>query len=304
MSQTKVEKKKPSFIVDFMLGGISAAISKTATAPIERVKLLLQNQATMKVIETPYVGIVDCFQKVIAKEGVAALWRGNTANVIRYFPTQALNFAFKDTYRKIFCPYDPKTQFWKYFAGSCASGGAAGATSLLFVYPLDFVRTRLATDNKNKDGVRKYNGMGDCLKKIYQSDGYLGLYRGFCVSVTGIIFYRAAYFGGYDTLKGVVIKRDTSIFIKFCFAQVCTASAGIVSYPLDTIRRRMMLQSGEKVMKYTSSYGCFKVTLAEEGFKGFFKGAGSNVLRGMGGSLVLVLYDEFQKMMGGDVVSA
>ena len=260
----KSAPKKSNFFQDFMLGGIAAAISKTATAPIERVKLLLQNQATMKVLETKYVGIIDCFTKVTAKEGVFALWRGNTANVIRYFPTQALNFAFKDKYRKIFCPYNPKTQFWLYFMGSCLSGGAAGATSLCFVYPLDFVRTRLATDNKNKDGVRKYNGMMDCLKKIYQTDGYLGLYRGFCVSVTGIIMYRAAYFGGYDTLKGVVIKRDTNILIKFVFAQICTAAAGLCSYPLDTIRRRMMMQSGEKEIY---SFGCFRVTLKEEGVK-------------------------------------
>jgi len=68
------------------------------------------------------------------------------ANVMRYFPTQALNFAFKDTYRDWFCPFNPKTERVKYFFGSMLSGGAAGATSLLFVYPLDFVRTRLAAD--------------------------------------------------------------------------------------------------------------------------------------------------------------
>lgn len=65
------------------------------------------------------------------------------ANVIRYFPTQALNFAFKDVYKKMFMEgVDKKTQFWRYFAGNLASGGAAGATSLCFVYPLDFARTR------------------------------------------------------------------------------------------------------------------------------------------------------------------
>lgn len=301
MSQAQAKPaKKSTFVQDFLLGGISAAISKTATAPIERVKLILQNQHTMN-LEVPYKGIADCFVRVAKEEGFKSLWRGNFANVLRYFPTQALNFAFKDTYRKWFCPYDAKKEFWKFFLGSCLSGGAAGATSLLFVYPLDFARTRLATDNKRKDGVREFNGLVDCLTKIHKSDGFLGLYRGFVVSVIGIIAYRAAYFGGYDTLKGVVIKRDTPILVKWFFAQIITAIAGLIAYPLDTVRRRMMLQSGKAEKQYTSTLHCFAKIAQEEKMAGFFKGAGSNILRGAGGALVLVLYDEFQKMMGVEV---
>lgn len=79
------------------------------------------------------------------------------------------------------------------------SGSAAGATSMLFVYPLDFARTRLAADIGKTD--RMFNGLGDCLKKIYKSDGAKGLYQGFFVSVIGIMFYRGFYFGTYDTAK-------------------------------------------------------------------------------------------------------
>lgn len=97
-----------------------------------------------------YKGIVDAFVRIPKEQGVLAYWRGNLANVIRYFPTQALNFAFKDKYKQIFLSgVDKRTQFWRYFAGNLASGGAAGATSLCFVYPLDFARTRLAADIGN-----------------------------------------------------------------------------------------------------------------------------------------------------------
>ena len=83
-----------------MIGGCSAAVSKTLVAPIERVKLLLQVQDANKNIpkEMRYTGIGDCFMRVSKEQGVASLWRGNLANVIRYFPTQALNFACKDFY--------------------------------------------------------------------------------------------------------------------------------------------------------------------------------------------------------------
>lgn len=107
------------------------------------------------------------------------------ANVIRYFPTQALNFAFKDKYKQIFLGgVDKNTQFGRYFVGNLASGGAAGATSLCFVYPLDFARTRLAAD-VGKTGSREFTGLGDCLSKTFKSDGLGGLYRGFGVSVQG-----------------------------------------------------------------------------------------------------------------------
>lgn len=90
-----------------------------------------------------FSGMVDCFIRIPKEQGVLSYWRGNLANVIRYFPTQALNFAFKDVYKQVFLGgVDKKTQFWRYFAGNLASGGAAGATSLCFVYPLDFARTR------------------------------------------------------------------------------------------------------------------------------------------------------------------
>jgi solute carrier family 25 (adenine nucleotide translocator) protein 4/5/6/31 len=208
------------FAIDLASGGTAAAISKTAVAPIERVKLLLQVQdasATIAV-DKRYKGIIDVLVRVPKEQGFFSLWRGNLANVIRqvlklpinlylflfsYFPTQALNFAFKDTYKRLFIEgVDKKKEFWKFFAGNLASGGAAGATSLCFVYPLDFARTRLAAD-VGKGATREFKGLGDCLVKIAKSDGPIGLYRGFFVSVQGIIIYRAAYFGMFDTAKSL-----------------------------------------------------------------------------------------------------
>jgi len=284
-------------MLDFVLGGVSAAVSKTAVAPIERIKLLLQTQdANVKITgDKKYKGIVDCLVRVPKEEGFGAFWRGNLANVIRYFPTQALNFAFKDTYKKVFCPYSPKTDFWKFFFGNLASGGAAGATSLMVVYPLDFARTRLAADVGKGAADRQFTGLVDCLGKIRKSDGMKGLYQGFGVSVLGIIVYRACYFGGYDTLKRVLFTEGkTSILFKFLIAQAVTGVSGLFSYPLDTIRRRLMMQSGRKDVMYTGTMDCIAKIYKNEGPKAFFKGALSNILRGMGASLVLVMYDEMQ----------
>jgi solute carrier family 25 (adenine nucleotide translocator) protein 4/5/6/31 len=290
-----------SFMTDFLAGGISAAVSKTAVAPIERVKLLLQVQHVQKHLkpEQQYKGMVDCFVRIPKEQGFLAFWRGNLANVIRYFPTQALNFAFKDKYKQVFLGgVDKNKQFWRYFMGNLASGGAAGATSLCFVYPLDFARTRLAADVGKAGAEREFSGLGNCLTKIFKSDGLVGLYRGFGVSVQGIIIYRAAYFGFFDTAKGMLPDpKNTPFLVSWAIAQTVTTVAGIVSYPFDTVRRRMMMQSGRADKMYKNTIDCWVKIAKTEGRNAFFKGAFSNVLRGTGGALVLVLYDEIKALL-------
>lgn len=292
-----------SFMKDFIAGGVAAAISKTTVAPIERVKLLLQVQHASKQIsvDKQYKGMVDCFIRIPKEQGFLSYWRGNLANVIRYFPTQALNFAFKDKYKQLFLGgVDQRTQFWRYFLGNLASGGAAGATSLCFVYPLDFARTRLAADIGKGMDQREFTGLGNCITKIFRSDGLIGLYRGFGVSVQGIIIYRAAYFGCFDTAKGMLPDpKNTPLVISWMIAQTVTTCAGIVSYPFDTVRRRMMMQSGRKKAEilYKNTLDCWGKIYKTEGGAAFFKGAFSNILRGTGGAFVLVLYDEIKALI-------
>ncbi|KAM3326760.1 hypothetical protein P3S67_001886 [Capsicum chacoense] len=156
--QAPAEKGVAVFATDFLMGGVSAV------APVERVKLLIQNQDEMVKagrLSEPYKGIGDCFKRTMQDEGAVALWRGSTANVIRYFPTQALNFAFN--LKRLFHFKKDRDGYWTWFAGNLASGGASGASSLLFVYSLDYARTRPANDAMaaKKGGERWFNGMID-----------------------------------------------------------------------------------------------------------------------------------------------
>jgi len=301
-----IQKKNDltSFAIDFLMGGVSAAVSKTAAAPIERVKLLIQNQDEMLKtgrLSEPYKGIGDCFMRVTKEEGVVSLWRGNLANVIRYFPTQALNFAFKDQFKRMFGFSKERDGYWKWFAGNLASGGAAGACSLLFVYSLDYARTRLANDNKSakKGGSRQFNGLIDVYRKTLATDGIQGLYRGFNISCVGIVVYRGLYFGLYDSLKPLLPANMKDSFVaSFFLGWAITIGAGLASYPLDTVRRRMMMTSGEAV-KYKSSYHAFLEIVKKEGTKSLFKGAGANILRAIAGAGVLAGYDKLQLIFFG-----
>lgn len=290
------------FLMDFLLGGVSGGVSKTVVAPLERIKLLLQVQDASTQIgvgkdTAKYTGFGDCMTRVYKEQGFLSFWRGNWANVLRYFPTQALNFACKEQYQKFFVRHNPKTDFWKYFSGMLASGGAAGATSLLFVYPLDFARTRLGVDVGKGAETRQFTGLTDCVKKIYHNDGLHGLYYGFGVSVIGIVVYRAAFFGLYDTAKTLIYsggEKKNNPFLNFGLGFAVETGAGVIAYPFDTVRRRMMMQAGRADVLYKNTMDCWKKIAVDEGSHAFFKGCMSNIFRGTGGAIVLVLYDEMK----------
>jgi len=294
------------FLKDFAAGGISGAIAKTCTAPIERVKLIIQTQdANPKIMsgEVPrYTGIGNCFTRVYQEQGLRAFWAGNGVNIIRYFPTQAFNFAFKDTIKALFPKYDKKTEFGKVFGVNVASGGLAGAGSLCIVYPLDYARTRLASDVGT--GKKQFNGLIDCLTKTARGpQGVLSLYNGFGVSVCGIVPFRGTYFGVNDTLNAVnpfqTERSVRGIASKFVCAQTAAISAAYVSYPFDTVRRRLQMQSEKpkEEWKYSGTMNCFQTIIKEEGSTALFKGAGANALRTVGSALVLVLYGEIQRVL-------
>ncbi|CAL9730619.1 ADP,ATP carrier protein 3 [Monosporozyma unispora] len=310
MPAIETAKDKESFFVDFLMGGVSAAIAKTGAAPIERVKILIQNQDEMLKqgsLDSEYKGIVDCFARTAKNEGVISFWRGNTANVLRYFPTQALNFAFKDKIKAKFGYKKEVDGYGKWFMGNIASGGMAGALSLLFVYSLDFARTRLAADARaHKGGTsfdggqRQFSGIRDVYAKTLKSDGVLGLYRGFAPSVVGIMVYRGLYFGLYDSLKPVLLTGtlENSFLASFLLGWCVTIGASTCSYPLDTVRRRMMMTSGQAV-KYSNARDCMRQIIAKEGVLSLFKGCGANIFRGVAAAGVISLYDQLQLLLFG-----
>jgi len=287
-----------SAVENFALSGAAAVISKTVAAPIERVKLMIQNQDEMLktgALKERYKGPLDCFRRVIAEEGVVPLWRGNAANCLRYFPTQALNFMFKERIKQQF--KKKKTDGFAVKLGkNVAAGGSAGALSLLFVYSLDYARTRLANDVKSvkKGGgtaERQYSGLVDVYKQTLKSDGIAGLYRGFVISCVGIVVYRGFYFGLFDTIRPM-LPENAPFVVTFGVGYAVTVSSGLLSYPIDTIRRRMMMTSGQAV-KYSGSLDCTAQILKNEGITSFFKGAGANILRGMAGAGTLAGFDIF-----------
>jgi len=298
MAQVAIDQSASSklshFLMDFISGGVSGVVAKTCAAPLERVKLLLQTQGTNERISKPYKGIADVYSRVYREEGFLAFWRGNGANVIRYFPTQALNFSIKDHIHRFFGTVDRNANPYHFVFKNLMAGGVAGSITSYIVYPLDFARTRLGVDAK-QNGQRQFKGVADCLSKTYKSDGFKGLYRGAGMAVCGIFIYRGLYFGIYDSGKAVLIKDNDALYKKFFFAQACVISSETIAYPTDTVKRMLMLQSTRKEVMYTGIVDCVKKLYQKEGLAGFWKGNLSNMMRSAGSSICLVLYDELKR---------
>ncbi|KAH9254230.1 hypothetical protein BASA81_007831 [Batrachochytrium salamandrivorans] len=296
VAEKKLRVVKLNFAEDFILSGVAAVTSKTISAPIERIKMVVQNQDEMirqGRLDRQFKGIADCTNWIMKNEGFGAFWRSNFTNCVRYFPTQALNFSFKGQVKRIEAFKQQKTDSYIVkLTKNIIAGGLAGGGSLAFVYSLDYARTRLANDLKGKGGERQFTGIVDVYKKTIASDGIAGLYRGFVISFVGIFIYRGMYFGLYDTVMPI-LGDSTPLYVRFAVGYVVTVVAGLASYPIDTIRRRMMMTSGTGI-KYNGSLDCAVQIFKKEGIKSYFKGAGANILRGVAGAGVLAGFDFVQ----------
>lgn len=310
MSEVKKAKKQvtaQSLLNDLLLGGFVGAIAKTAMAPVERVKLLMQTmESNPDVISgkiKPYSGIGDCFARVRAEQGMKAFWRGNLVNCLRYAPQQGSALAFNDVLNDLFPNYSSKTDFWKSFGVKLFSGGLAGAIANTICFPFDYARTRLASDVKAGKG--QFNGITDCILSTIKSQGITGLYTGWSVTVAGAFVYRAGQLGCFKQIQDLnPYKNDKGVLGGIsAFVAVTTARTIIMpfNYPFDTVRRRMMLQSEKPKADrlYKGSVDCFVKVFQKEGAKGMYKGLVPELFRGVGGSLVIVIYDRIKTILGG-----
>jgi solute carrier family 25 (adenine nucleotide translocator) protein 4/5/6/31 len=295
----KQHNQTMNFLIDFLIGGIAGAVAKTLTAPFNRSKMVLQNQDANPRIRSGevqrYDGTLDVITRLIEEQGAESLWDGNLLNILQYFPTQAMNFALKDSYKNLLPKYDPRSDFGKFFLVNIATGGLAGANTLLITHPLNYVRRRLESElGTTKD----FRGAIDVVvKTINGPNGIAGLYQGFSINILGIILYRGAYFGLYDTFAASNPYRQhqgwKSTLSRFIVAQVVAITAGFVTYPIDTISNRLQMQADKPQSEwlYNGYTDCVSKIAKEEGVQGFFKGAGANILRTIVASLVLVGYD-------------
>lgn len=309
-------------------GAVAAGISRSVMAPVERVKLILQLEHKLKEGETSRRSALRVAHDVYTKEGWMSFWRGNWPSVLRVGGTAAVNFTCLDYYKEAIVKPWLNANYYIFSNSKNASsfsadaplwwssllaGGMAGATSTTLLYPLEFARTRLALDHG-----RVFRNMRHCVTEIVTKDGITGLYQGYGVALVGGIYYRVLYLGGFDAIKAELLllqqqkeqqQKDSlplsttpqlTWFQRISMAQSISLVAGTLSYPMDSIRRRMMMQAGvpRQERQYRNGWHCAVSMYRTEGIRGFFLGLGPNIVRSIGGALLLVAYDTLRPMLG------
>lgn len=229
---------KAKFRWNLVSGALAGAISRTLTAPIERVKVVLQVQAVARVPEAQqYKGILDCLVRLPQEQGVFAYWRGNGLNVTRIIPNSAIKFATFRLYTTLAFPKGvDQYEGWERFRRNVYCGAMSGFSTIVVVYPLDLARTRISADTHGE-----YRGVNHMLRYTISKQGLSGLYSGLPISLCGIMPYFAIMFATFDYFK--VLTAGNTFFDSTIGRCILGSCAGLfsqsVTYPFDTVRRHM-----------------------------------------------------------------
>lgn len=269
-----------------LAGGVAGAVSRTATAPLDRIKIFLQVHGS----KNANYGVLSGFQYMLKEGGVKSLWRGNFINVVKIAPESAIKFMAYEQFKTLF-KGDRKevTGFERLMSGSLA-----GATAQTIIYPMEVLKTRLAL---RKTG--QYDGIFDCAKKVYRTEGSKVFYRGYVPNILGIIPYAGIDLAVYETMKQIYIKKsgggDPGIFALLACGTISSTCGQLASYPLALIRTRLQAQKGGK----DTMTGMFKQIVKQDGPSGLYRGLTPNFLKVLPAvSISYVVYEETRRALG------
>ncbi|KAF5837419.1 mitochondrial substrate carrier [Dunaliella salina] len=276
-----------------LAGGLAGGISRTAVAPLERLKILMQVQGNDRVYRNTWQGLLH----MARTEGIKGMMKGNGANCLRIVPNSAVKFLTYEHFSREIMDYRAK------FDGPgemtpllrLAAGAGAGIIAMSATYPLDMVRGRL-TVQEGKGG--QYRGIWHAASVIMREEGFRALYKGWLPSVIGVVPYVGLNFAVYETLKATVLEyyglkdeRELSVWSRLACGAAAGTTGQTVAYPFDVARRRLQVSgwsgaaalhataNGSTAVAYTGMMDCFAKTVREEGVSALFKGLVPNCMK-------------------------
>jgi solute carrier family 25 protein 16 len=268
-------------------GGIAGCIAKSLTAPLDRIKILFQaqNPEFSKFTYRPF-GIFHAAGEIFRVDGIRGLFQGHLAMILRIFPSASIRFYAFEKYNKLITPEGTSKSPLRTFA----AGSLAGNTAVIFTYPLEVIRSRLAYEIRNKG---KDYGILYTTKLILKenNNSFRGFFKGFGPTMYGVIPYAGAAFSTHQTLKDY-FKSD-SIILHLLIGGIAGMVGQTASYPFDTIRHRMQLDGVAKnIPKYKNTLDAFYKIYRFEGIRGFFIGITINYWKTIPANAVaFVVYD-------------
>ncbi|KAF4016717.1 hypothetical protein G4228_007614 [Cervus hanglu yarkandensis] len=273
-------------------GGGAGAVSRTCTAPLDRLKVLMQVHAS----RSNNMCIVGGFTQMIREGGARSLWRGNGINVLKIAPESAIKFmAYEQIKRLIGSDQETLRIHERLVAGSLA-----GAIAQSSIYPMEVLKTRMAL---RKTG--QYSGMLDCARKILAREGMAAFYKGYVPNMLGIIPYAGIDLAVYETLKNAWLQRyavnsaDPGVFVLLACGTMSSTCGQLASYPLALVRTRMQAQASMEGAPEVTMSSLFKQILRTEGAFGLYRGLAPNFMKVIPAvSISYVVYENLKITLG------
>ncbi|KAK6943503.1 Mitochondrial substrate/solute carrier [Dillenia turbinata] len=270
----------------FAAGALAGAAAKTFTAPLDRIKLLMQTHGLRAGQETAKrgIGFLEAIVTIGKEEGVKGYWKGNLPQVIRVIPYSAVQLFAYETYKKLFAGKDGQLSV----IGRLAAGACAGMTSTFVTYPLDVLRLRLAVEPG-------YRTMSEVALNMLREEGMASFYKGLGPSLLGIAPYIAVNFCVFDLMKKSLPEKyqkrtETSLITALLSATIAT----VTCYPLDTVRRQMQMRG----TPYKSVLEAFPGIVERDGLIGLYRGFVPNALKNLPNSSIrLTTFDTVKRLI-------
>ncbi|XP_046695096.1 calcium-binding mitochondrial carrier protein SCaMC-2-B isoform X11 [Silurus meridionalis] len=289
---TAEEKKTGMWWRHLVAGGGAGAVSRTCTAPLDRLKVLMQVHSSR--VNT--MCMAGGFSQMIREGGIRSLWRGNGINVIKIAPESAIKFmAYEQIKRLIGSKQETLGILERLVAGSLA-----GAIAQSSIYPMEVLKTRLAL---GKTG--QYSGIVDCAKHILQKEGVAAFYKGYIPNVLGIIPYAGIDLAVYETLKNSWLQRyatdsaDPGVFVLLACGTMSSTCGQLASYPLALVRTRMQAQATLDGAPQMSMSSLFRHIVRTEGAMGLYRGLAPNFMKVIPAvSISYVVYEHLKTTLG------
>lgn len=273
------------FLESFAAGGIAGAVSKTVIAPGDRVKIIFQVESAR------HFSLREAFRlgvETVKEFGVAGLWIGNGATLLRVVPYAAITYVSFDYYHHAFDKllqgqgqedkFDERKAVYVRFM----SGAMAGATSTTFTYPLDLMRARFAAKSSSRQ--TRLPSYRAAFREATSKNGVLSLYSGLVPTLAGIMPYAGFGFACFESIKFYIVKwehldsdKDIPAWQRLVAGGLSGLLAQSATYPLDMVRRRMQVSPG----RYRGILHALCTLYREEGLRqGLYKGLAMNWIKG------------------------
>eukprot|EP01083_Nonionella_stella_P141990 438448_1 len=300
---TKHRSNSRKHVLQLCAGAGAGAITKTAIAPLERVKILFQIQSMRSSVERPkYTSIVGTLRNIVQEDGVRGFYRGNGTNVLRVVPVYALKFGFNDTFKDWVRRSEQDVKDLN-FSQLIQAGSLAGLCQIGVTYPLEVVRTRLSLCSAWES---KYRGIVHCAMTTVRHEGVAALYKGIGPSFLTGAPYVGIQMTSYELFKRRCPHDPESHRVPVQYTLVCGTAAGLIAqtstYWGDTLRRRMQTNGiGGRERHFSSSWDCARKLWRTEGIRGFHRGLSANVIRCIPGAAIqFTAYDQLKRLLNAD----